>query len=62
MLEIMGVIMKMDIRNNEKVMKEKCLCEGCNSKEILKHFEKCTVCRSVAYHSTPRVLNAEEEN
>ena len=47
----------MNIRNNEKIMKEKCLCEGCNNKKILKHFEECPKCFSVAYHSTPVSLN-----
>lgn len=47
----------MNINNNEKVMKEKCLCESCSNKRILKHFEKCEVCRSEAYHSTPDKLN-----
>lgn len=47
------------IEYNEKTMKEKCLCENCDSKKILKHFERCEKCSSVAYHSTPRKLNPE---
>lgn len=52
----------MDIRKNEKVMKEKCLCESCNSKKILNHFEKCKKCGSYAYHSTPILLNLEDDD
>ena len=52
----------MDIKKNEKVMKEKCLCEGCDSKKILKHFEECEKCFSKAYHSTPKLLNIQEVN
>ena len=47
----------MNIKENEKVMKEKCLCEACGNKKILKHFEECEVCGSEAYHSTPNKLN-----
>lgn len=46
----------MDIRKNEDIMKEKCLCESCNNKQILKHFEKCPNCFSEAYHSAPKLL------
>lgn len=40
-------------------MKEKCLCENCDSKEILEHFERCENCGSEAFHSVPILLNSE---
>lgn len=46
-----------NIKDNEKVMNEKCKCECKKNPRILKHFEKCEVCGSTAYHSTPRELN-----
>lgn len=49
----------MSIKDDEKIMKEKCVCENCKSPIILKHFEKCERCSSEAYHSTPRKLNPE---
>ena len=42
----------MNIKKNESIMKEECLCENCKSKKIIKHFEKCDNCCSEAYHST----------
>ncbi len=51
----------MSIKNEEKVMKEKCLCEDCDSKKILKHFEECKACGSKSYHSTPSKLNIEKK-
>lgn len=47
----------MTTKTNEVVMKEKCLCEGCDSKTVLEHFEKCEKCGSEAYHSAPSKLN-----
>lgn len=35
---------------SESIMKEKCICEGCNAEIILKHFEECERCKSKAYH------------
>lgn len=40
----------MNIKLNETIMKEDCICESCNNKRILKHFEKCDRCFSKAYH------------
>jgi len=39
--------------------KDKCLCEDCDSKKILQHFERCPKCFSEAYHYTPKYLNYE---
>ena len=50
------------IESNESIMKEKCLCEDCDSKRILKHFERCPKCFSTAYHGTPRKLNPEPKS
>ena len=49
------------IKENEKVMNEKCLCECGKNTKIIKHFELCEVCGSSAYHSTPFKLNPEVE-
>lgn len=49
--------MAFSIKNNKEIMNEKCLCESCDNKKIIKHFEKCDKCGSTAYHSTPRILN-----
>lgn len=38
-------------------MTDNCLCEDCDNKKVLRHFEKCGMCGSEAYHSTPRLLN-----
>lgn len=51
----------MNIRDNPFMMVQKCVCEGCNNKKILKHFEKCKKCGSEAFHSTPWQLNPVEK-
>ena len=54
---VTGEMIEMAIQDNELVMKEKCFCEGCDSKKILKHFEECPKCFSRAYHVASKELN-----